>query len=67
MWKDRFRIQSLIGKGSFGQVVQAYDKVTDTMVAIKIVKNRKAFSNQGMIEIKILKYLNQKCKDEPIG
>jgi dual specificity tyrosine-phosphorylation-regulated kinase 1 len=68
VWKDRFTIQSLIGKGSFGQVVQAYDSVTENMVAIKILKNRKAFANQGLIEIRILKFLNEKnTTDQPIG
>jgi dual specificity tyrosine-phosphorylation-regulated kinase 1 len=67
VWKDRFRIQSLIGKGSFGQVAQAYDSVTEKMVAIKILKNRKAFANQGLIEIRILKFLNEKTTDQPIG
>lgn len=37
------------------------------MVAIKIIKNRKAFSNQGLIEIRILKFLNAKSTNEPIG
>ena len=67
VWKDRFRIQNLIGKGSFGQVVQAHDFILDKMVAIKIIKNRKAFTNQGLIEIKILKFLNEKVTNEPIG
>ncbi|KTG07315.1 hypothetical protein cypCar_00016157 [Cyprinus carpio] len=50
-WMDRYEIDSLIGKGSFGQVVKAYDRAEQEWVAIKIIKNKKAFLNQAQIEI----------------
>lgn len=55
---DRYEIESLIGKGSFGQVVKAYDHNTQCHVAIKIIKNRKPFLNQAATEIKLLKLMN---------
>ncbi|KAF7627301.1 Protein kinase domain-containing protein [Meloidogyne graminicola] len=47
----RYRIESSIGKGSFGQVAKAYDMVDEENVAIKIIKNKKAFYDQAQIEI----------------
>jgi dual specificity tyrosine-phosphorylation-regulated kinase 1 len=43
---SRYRIESSIGKGSFGQVAKAYDMVDEENVAIKIIKNKKAFYDQ---------------------
>ncbi|KAI8035563.1 hypothetical protein M5D96_011612 [Drosophila gunungcola] len=48
---DRYEIDSLIGKGSFGQVVKAYDHEEQCHVAIKIIKNKKPFLNQAQIEL----------------
>lgn len=56
---DRYEIDSLIGKGSFGQVVKAYDHVEQTTVAIKIIKNKKPFLNQAQIEVKLLEMMNK--------
>ena len=55
---DRYEIESLIGKGSFGQVVKAFDHCGQCHVAIKIIKNRKPFLNQAATEIKLLKLMN---------
>ncbi|XP_076017481.1 dual specificity tyrosine-phosphorylation-regulated kinase 1A-like isoform X2 [Genypterus blacodes] len=62
-WMDRYDIDSLIGKGSFGQVVKAYDRVEDEWVAIKIIKNKKAFFNQAQIEIRLLELMNKHDMD----
>ena len=43
---DRYEIDSLIGKGSFGQVVKAFDSEEQCHVAIKIIKNKKPFLHQ---------------------
>ncbi|XP_022236949.1 dual specificity tyrosine-phosphorylation-regulated kinase 1A-like [Limulus polyphemus] len=55
---DRYEIDSLIGKGSFGQVVKAYDSEGHCFVAIKIIKNKKPFLNQALIEVKLLGLMN---------
>ncbi|PRD31568.1 UNVERIFIED_CONTAM: mnb [Trichonephila clavipes] len=55
---DRYEIDSLIGKGSFGQVVKAYDHEEQCQVAIKIIKNKKPFLNQAQIEVKLLEMMN---------
>ncbi|XP_061402953.1 serine/threonine-protein kinase minibrain [Musca vetustissima] len=56
---DRYEIDSLIGKGSFGQVVKAYDHEEQGYVAIKIIKNKKPFLNQAQIEVKLLEMMNR--------
>ncbi|WAR04111.1 DYR1A-like protein [Mya arenaria] len=58
-WLDRYEIDSLIGKGSFGQVVKAYDHADQEPVAIKIIKNKKPFLNQAQIEVKLLELMNK--------
>ncbi|KAF4520071.1 hypothetical protein B566_EDAN007928 [Ephemera danica] len=56
---DRYEIDSLIGKGSFGQVVKAFDHEEQCQVAIKIIKNKKPFLNQAQIEVKLLEMMNR--------
>lgn len=63
---DRYEIDSLIGKGSFGQVVKAYDEVDQCHVAIKIIKNKKPFLNQAQIEVKLLETMNNHEPLNPI-
>jgi dual specificity tyrosine-phosphorylation-regulated kinase 1 len=58
-WNDRYEIDSLIGKGSFGQVVKAFDSVDQEYVAIKIIKNKKPFFNQAQIEVNLLEEMNR--------
>ncbi|RXG62047.1 Serine/threonine-protein kinase minibrain [Armadillidium vulgare] len=63
-FEDRYEIDSLIGKGSFGQVVKAYDHEEQTWVAIKIIKNKKPFLNQAQIEVKLLEMMNRADADD---
>ncbi|KAJ8919281.1 hypothetical protein NQ315_003865 [Exocentrus adspersus] len=56
---ERYEIDSLIGKGSFGQVVKAFDHSEQCHVAIKIIKNKKPFLNQAQIEVKLLEMMNR--------
>jgi dual specificity tyrosine-phosphorylation-regulated kinase 1 len=64
LWDDRFYILKQLGRGSFGQVFEAYDRAHNEHVAIKIIKNRKTFYNQALTEIRILDFLNSKDPDD---
>ena len=41
------------------QVVKAYDHEEQEYIAIKIIKNKKAFFKQALIEVKLLERMNQ--------
>jgi dual specificity tyrosine-phosphorylation-regulated kinase 1 len=60
MLLDRYEVKQRIGKGSFGQVVRAYDHTNEVEVAIKIIKSKKPFMVQAKTEIKLLKLLVDK-------
>lgn len=59
----RYEVLKIIGKGSFGQVVKAYDHKTQTHVALKMVRNEKRFHRQAQEEIRILEHLRKQDKD----
>jgi hypothetical protein len=58
----RYLVQEMMGKGSFGVVVKAFDRISHEQVAVKIIKNKQQFYNQAKIEIQILQDLNSKDK-----
>jgi dual specificity protein kinase YAK1 len=51
-------IEELIGKGTFGQVIKCKNLSNNEQVAIKVLKNKRTYRNQGSVEIKILHILN---------
>lgn len=55
VWLDRYEITEIKGKGTFGQVFRAHDRITHEEVAIKVIKNRRQFLAQAEIEIKLLR------------
>lgn len=59
----RYEILEVIGKGSFGQVIRALDHMTNRHVAIKIIRNKKRFHHQALVEVRILDHLRHKDKD----
>lgn len=63
----RYEMLKVIGKGSFGQVVKAFDHKTHTHVALKMVRNEKRFHRQAQEEIKILDHLRKQDKDNSMN
>ncbi|XP_069375648.1 dual specificity tyrosine-phosphorylation-regulated kinase 2 isoform X2 [Paralichthys olivaceus] len=59
----RYEVLKVIGKGSFGQVVKAFDHKSQTHVALKMVRNEKRFHRQAAEEIRILEHLRKQDKD----
>ncbi len=55
----RYEIIEVLGKGSFGQVLHCRDHCTGLSVAIKIIRNKKRFHHQALVEIKILDNLRK--------
>jgi dual specificity tyrosine-phosphorylation-regulated kinase 1 len=58
-WEDRYEVETILGKGSFGQVVKAMDHMEGESVAIKVIKNRPAFFKQAQVEIRLLELMNR--------
>lgn len=55
----RYEIIDILGKGSFGQVVRCIDHKTGVLVAIKIIRNKKRFHQQALVEVNILQKLRE--------
>jgi serine/threonine protein kinase len=62
----RYEILEVIGKGSFGQVIRATDHKTQSQVAIKIIRNKKRFHAQALVEVKILEHLRKRDHDNTV-
>ncbi|XP_076175650.1 dual specificity tyrosine-phosphorylation-regulated kinase 2 isoform X2 [Ptiloglossa arizonensis] len=63
----RYEVLRVIGKGSFGQVVKAYDHKMHEHVALKMVRNEKRFHRQAQEEIRILRKLREQDKDDTMN
>ncbi|XP_061826169.1 dual specificity tyrosine-phosphorylation-regulated kinase 4 isoform X1 [Nerophis lumbriciformis] len=59
----RFEVLEVIGKGSFGQVLKCLDHKNNELVAVKMIRNKKRFHHQALVELKILDVIKRKDKD----
>ncbi|XHG09778.1 hypothetical protein AWENTII_012819 [Aspergillus wentii] len=55
----RYEVVDVLGKGSFGQVVRCVDHKTGGLVAVKIIRNKKRFHQQALIEVNLLQKLKE--------
>jgi serine/threonine protein kinase len=60
-----FRILSLLGQGTFAQVFQCQHVQTSKLVAIKIIKNKSAYTKQAAVEIDVFRALVDKGQKLP--
>ncbi len=61
-----FRIQGLLGQGTFAQVFQCVHVQTGDLVAIKIVKNKPAYTRQAAVEIDVFRALVQGSAEKAV-
>lgn len=55
----RYEVLDVLGKGSFGQVVRCVDHKEGGVVAVKIIRNKKRFHQQALVEVGILGRLRE--------
>ncbi|XP_039124858.1 serine/threonine-protein kinase AFC2 isoform X1 [Dioscorea cayenensis subsp. rotundata] len=60
---SRYKIHSKMGEGTFGQVLECWDRERREMVAIKIVRGIKKYREAAMIEIDMLQQLGKHDKN----
>ena len=53
----RDEVLSVLGTGSFGQVCKCFDHKNKEAVAVKIIRNKRRFHQQGVVEVKVLDHL----------
>ncbi|CAA7037298.1 unnamed protein product [Microthlaspi erraticum] len=58
----RYKIYSKMGEGTFGQVLECWDRERKEMVAVKIVRGVKKYREAAMIEIEMLQHLGKHDK-----
>ncbi|KAK2750031.1 dual specificity protein kinase kns1 [Onygenales sp. PD_40] len=54
---DRYSIVKLLGQGTFGKVVEAYDKQKKTRCAVKIIRSVQKYRDASRIELRVLSTL----------
>lgn len=55
----RYEVLGQLGKGSFGQVLRCRDHKTGQVLAVKIIRNKKRFHHQALVEVKLLVYIRR--------
>jgi dual specificity tyrosine-phosphorylation-regulated kinase 2/3/4 len=63
----RYEIVSLLGQGSFGQVLKCVDHGTGSAVALKIIRNKRRFQRQAQVEATILSTLKKSDPADQAG
>ncbi|CAH1434896.1 unnamed protein product [Lactuca virosa] len=58
----RYKILSKMGEGTFGRVLECWDRETHGYVAIKVVRSIRKYSDVAMIEVDVLEQLAKNHK-----
>ena len=56
----RYEVLGMLGRGSFGQVMKCRDHASGTVMAVKVIRNKKRFHTQALVELDILEHLRSK-------
>jgi len=59
----RYEILGVLGKGSFGQVLKCFDWKLNQLTALKVIRNKKRFHQQALVEVRLLQQLKSKDAD----
>ncbi|POM75266.1 CMGC/DYRK/DYRK2 protein kinase [Phytophthora palmivora] len=59
----RYEVLNALGQGSFGQVVCCLDHRTRKQVAVKIIRNRRKYRDQALVEVQLLEKLQRAATD----
>ena len=60
----RYEVIEMLGKGSFGQVCRCFDHKEKVCVAVKVIRNKKRFHKQGVVEVRVLDHIVKHDKEE---
>ncbi|KAI9817484.1 MAG: dual specificity protein kinase kns1 [Pycnora praestabilis] len=60
---DRYQVTRLLGQGTFGKVVEAYDKRKRTKCAIKIIRSVQKYRDASRIELRVLSTLSSNDRE----
>ncbi|XP_073250797.1 dual specificity protein kinase CLK2-like [Porites lutea] len=63
MLNSRYEINSLLGEGTFGKVLDCFDRKTNTYVAVKVIKNVEKYREAAKLEIKVLEKIQQRDRN----
>ncbi|KAL6720610.1 serine threonine protein kinase CMGC group [Lecanora helva] len=55
---ERYQVNRLLGQGTFGKVVEAYDRKLRTKCAIKIIRSVQKYRDASRIELRVLQTLS---------
>ena len=58
-----YKVVDLLGQGTFAQVFKCRIDSTGEMVAVKIIKNKPAYTRQAAVEIDVFRALSKQCAD----
>ncbi|KAI4213881.1 MAG: hypothetical protein LQ351_003576 [Letrouitia transgressa] len=60
---ERYQVCRLLGQGTFGKVVEAVDKRSQTRCAIKIIRSVQKYRDASRIELRVLSTLSQNDRE----
>ncbi|CAL8293208.1 unnamed protein product [Lota lota] len=60
----RYEVLDVLGKGIYGQVLKCFDHQSNELVALKLLRNKHRYHEQGKKEVRILEHLLHKDPED---